>query len=292
MDVTTYTTAQAFLTRAEAGFVADEAANNLIYGLARRLIDAPDFYATTPFFATVDQAETVVVAALRTPPHNLLLYSHATPTDDERVIPALASLAETLAGEKGTLPGVNGRSELAEAFAAQWTARTDATAEIVREMRIFKLTEVNWPPLPSGRVRPATLADADLLATWIRAFEWEALGTNADTAPVPPLNRARQMIEADSLFVWERTTGEIVSLAAASRATVRGRTVSLVYTPPEHRGQGYASATVAALSDRILQDGYDFCTLFTDLANPTSNHIYQVIGYRPVCDFTEYRFVG
>ncbi len=292
MNVTTYATAKAFLTRAEAGFLADEAANNLIYGLARRLVDAPDFYATTPFFATVDQGETVVVAALRTPPHNLLLYSQAAPSDDQRVLAALTLLAETLLATGVTLPGVNGRVELAEAFAAHWSSLTGAKTEVVRGMRIFKLTEVHWPLLPSGHVRPATLADVDLLAAWIREFEWEALGTDADTAPVPPADRARQMIEADSLFVWECATGEIVSLAAASRATVRGRTVSLVYTPPAHRGQGYASATVAALSDRILQEGYAFCTLFTDLANPTSNHIYQVIGYRPVCDFTEVRFIA
>lgn len=50
----------------------------------------------------------------------------------------------------------------------------------------------------------------------------------------------------------------------------------------------YASACVAALSQLILDEGKEFCTLFTDLANPTSNHIYQQIGYRPVCDFAEF----
>jgi predicted GNAT family acetyltransferase len=61
----------------------------------------------------------------------------------------------------------------------------------------------------------------------------------------------------------------------------------MVYTPPRFRNRGYASMAVATLSQRLLEAGYDFCTLFTDLANPTSNHIYQAIGYRRVCDFAE-----
>jgi hypothetical protein len=62
----------------------------------------------------------------------------------------------------------------------------------------------------------------------------------------------------------------------------------MVYTPPELRRRGYASHCVAELSRALLAEGYDFCALFTDLANPTSNHIYQEIGYRPVCDYDSY----
>jgi predicted GNAT family acetyltransferase len=42
----------------------------------------------------------------------------------------------------------------------------------------------------------------------------------------------------------------------------------------------------------MLDQGRSFCTLFTDLANPTANHVYQRIGYRPIGDFTVYRFDG
>lgn len=66
--------------------------------------------------------------------------------------------------------------------------------------------------------------------------------------------------------------------------------VNLVYTPPELRRRGYASACVAALSQLLLDAGWKFCCLFTDMSNPTSNHIYQQIGYTPVCDFNEYIF--
>jgi predicted GNAT family acetyltransferase len=79
-------------------------------------------------------------------------------------------------------------------------------------------------------------------------------------------------------------------LAGAARPTVNGIAIGPVYTPPQFRGKGYASSLVAKLSQHLLDQGRTFCTLFTDLANPTSNRIYQNIGYRPVCDYTVYRF--
>ena len=84
--------------------------------------------------------------------------------------------------------------------------------------------------------------------------------------------------------------GGPVSMAAGTRPIVHGITVNRVYTSPALRRRGYATACVAALSQRLLDEGYQFSMLFTDLANPTSNNIYQQIGYRPVCDFRETRF--
>ena len=91
------------------------------------------------------------------------------------------------------------------------------------------------------------------------------------------------------LYLWD-VGGVPVSLAGGTRPGVHCISVGPVYTPPEHRCRGYASACVAALSQHLLDAGWEFCTLFTDLANPTSNSIYQKIGYRPVCDFNEYLF--
>jgi predicted GNAT family acetyltransferase len=67
-------------------------------------------------------------------------------------------------------------------------------------------------------------------------------------------------------------------------ATPSGIRIGPVYTPPELRGRGYASALVAELTRRLIAGGRQFCFLFTDLANPTSNSIYQRVGYRPVTD--------
>ena len=81
-----------------------------------------------------------------------------------------------------------------------------------------------------------------------------------------------------------------VTVAASVRPTPNGMSINLVYTPSEERRKGYATACVAALSQRLLDDGCQFCTLFTDKANPTSNQIYREIGYHKVADFMEYFF--
>ncbi|HKZ79128.1 MAG TPA: GNAT family N-acetyltransferase, partial [Pyrinomonadaceae bacterium] len=89
-------------------------------------------------------------------------------------------------------------------------------------------------------------------------------------------------------FLWEDP--QPVSLTSYGGPTPNSVRIGPVYTPPEFRRRGYASACVAAASQYLLDSGRKFCTLFTDLGNPTSNHIYQVIGYAPVCDVDEYRF--
>ena len=82
-----------------------------------------------------------------------------------------------------------------------------------------------------------------------------------------------------------------VSIACGGGITPNGASINKVYTPPEYRKKGYASACVAALSQILLNKGYKYCFLFTDLANPTSNHIYQSIGYQPVNDWYDYSFI-
>jgi predicted GNAT family acetyltransferase len=60
--------------------------------------------------------------------------------------------------------------------------------------------------------------------------------------------------------------------------------VGPVYTPPEHRGLGYAGAVTATVSRAALDAGACEVVLFTDLANPVSNALYRRIGYQPVSD--------
>jgi predicted GNAT family acetyltransferase len=79
-------------------------------------------------------------------------------------------------------------------------------------------------------------------------------------------------------------------MAGWAGPTPRGVRINFVYTPPAHRGRGYATSCVAALTRHLLDPGKEFCFLFTDLANPTSNKIYRRLGYRHVCDFRDVRF--
>src|SRR5206468_1492050 len=135
----------------------------------------------------------------------------------------------------------------------------------------------------------ATLPEVDRMAEWTAAFCREC------HLPPPPKaegrERALNRIERNEKFVWEMH-GQPVSTATLMGPTPNGIRISVVYTPPELRGRGYASACVAALSQRMLDAGKRFCFLYTDLANPTSNKIYRTIGYEPVCDNLQILFEG
>ncbi len=106
--------------------------------------------------------------------------------------------------------------------------------------------------------------------------------------PMPP-STAEDRIAQGAVYLWD-DGGAPVTMAAWAGPTPNGVRVNLVYTPPELRGRGYATACVARLSQLLLEQGRRFGFLCTDIANPTPNRIYRRIGYRPVCDVSEYHF--
>lgn len=81
-------------------------------------------------------------------------------------------------------------------------------------------------------------------------------------------------------------------MASALREIITGRCIGMVYTPPYFRKSGYASSCVAQVSKLVLDMGYKYASLFTNLANPISNSIYQKIGYKPICDYNELVFTA
>jgi len=153
--------------------------------------------------------------------------------------------------------------------------------------RIYQIERLSPMPSPAaGTFRPAHAADLDLVARWVAAFSSEALPSES----VDPVEVATSRIAGGMLFLWEDS--EPVAMAAWAGQTPNGVRVNLVYTPPACRRRGYASACVSELTRRLLESGNRFCFLFTDLSNPTSNSIYQRLGYRPVCDTTDYDFMN
>jgi RimJ/RimL family protein N-acetyltransferase len=228
--------------------------------------------AGLPLFGWWTAEATVRGAFLHTPPFPVLLT--AVPAA------AAASLAtETLAGRP--LGGVNADPEAAEAFAAAWREVTGGRVGGHRRNRLYRLAGLTWPdPLPDGAPRLAADGDMALLTDWFGAFAREVndVARDADhTAAV------RERLSYRGFTVWE-ANGEPVSLAGVTRQVAGMTRVGPVYTPPESRGYGYASAVTAAASERARAAGADEVLLFTDLDNPVSNSIYQRIGYRPVED--------
>jgi len=280
MELTRFEDVHLFYAEAEAYLVAHEAHHNLLLGLCARLVEQPEDYTEQPpYFAVVRDQGQIVAAALMTPPRNLLLAR-------TRLDGALGWIASDLQGFSAP-SGVLGAKPDSLMFARAWQERTGQPYRLATAECVYELDRVVPPQLVPGRLREVTAADRDFLVDWFHAFSREALHEDDREGSERSVDRRlRSALTSD--FFWE--DGEPVSLAAVFRGTPTGARIGPVYTPPEYRGRGYASACVAAASQRMLDEGRRFCFLFTDLSNPTSNHIYQEIGYRPVVDMDEYRF--
>ncbi|MBZ9623802.1 GNAT family N-acetyltransferase [Clostridium sp. FP2] len=152
-------------------------------------------------------------------------------------------------------------------------------------MRVYELVKVQHPQYSQGDFRIAKEEDLKIVSTWIYSIEKDE---GSDITYEKAYDMAKNKINDGQLYLWEDKVA--VSMACISRPTINGIVVNMVYTPPELRGRGYASSCVASLSQYLLNIGYKFCSLFTDLSNPTSNSIYIKIGYKPICDYKSYSF--
>lgn len=273
-----------FLERAEPLLLADEARHNLALGILATIVAHPEIYPTQRLWL-IERDSTVVAAALRTPPYNLIL---PRPLDDA----ALTVLAATVDDE---LPGVTGALPEATTFAAARCAHRRLRPRVRIAQGIFALERVTPVEGVPGLLRPATEVDRATVSRWYRAFAEEAVpghGPGDDDAEARRNRQLDVLLQGGGgagIALWE-DDGEVVSLAGFGGQTPNGIRVGPVYTPPERRGRGYASALTAALSARLLESGRRFCFLYTDLANPTSNKIYRAIGYAHVCDSAEIAF--
>lgn len=281
MQYTEYHDAQAFLKKTQPAFEEREALFGLMLGISLRLVENPSHYGGTfPFLATVSDGEALQLIALMTPPHKLQIASFVR--ENEK---AVGLLAHHLNQGQWEIPAVLAEEQLATCFAANWSRLTGVQHEVGTRQRIYQLRTVNVPVDPGGDFRPAVLEDLGFLAQWTASFHEDCYG-RSDFEQCT--KTARAMIENRDLYVWEDP--HPVSMAGFTRPTKNGISIAAVYTPPEFRKSGYASALVASLSACALESGKTFCTLYTDLSNPTSNSIYQKIGYEPVADVMDVNF--
>lgn len=284
MDVVRPDSASAFLELAGPLLLRDEARNQLPIGIAGGLAEHAEAYDVVRFWVAVE-AGRPLGAALRTEPHNLVLADPEPGTDLE---PLLAAVAE----DDPAVPGVVGSEPFVGPAAERLAAGTGRLPEQVVSMGVFALERVRDVRRAPGVAAVAGSTDRDLLRTWLTDFANEAL---AD--PQRANDRLDRTIDTrfsgDHAGIWLwNVDGTFVSLSGYSGRTPNGIRIGPVYTLPEHRGRGYATTLVADQSRWLLERGHRRCFLFTDLANPTSNRIYEEIGYERVADSAEYRLVA
>jgi len=262
----------------------DEVRHNLVSAILATLVERPEVYPTHLLWR-VEQDGRTVGAALRTPPHGVAL---AAPAADG----AVEALVRFLVEEGEEVPGVVGGLPEADLFADLYLRAVGGRVASRTDQAIHVLEAVQPVPRPHGAPRQAEPEDLEVVFAWFKAFHAEAL-------PGAPWDdeRARRSLSrrlgdgsAAPLHLWDDEGP--TSLVGVASVTGRTARVGPVYTPPERRSRGYATALTAHVSREALAAGCRACLLYTDLANPTSNAIYRRIGYRRVCDSAMILFAG
>ena len=275
MELTTYSDPHAYAARVLPRLAADEARFNLALAVVASLQSGRLVSEAPPLLAVLsDGVEDVAV--MHTPPYGLLLTG--LPDDGAAV------LVDAVLTGGHRPPLVVGPPEAVGPVVEEWSRRTGATVSAVRRQGVYALRELVPPPPPAGEARTADEADRDLVFTWQCDFADEL-----DLQPAPRRTTTDARVTGGDITLWT-VDGVPVSLAGIGGRTPRGARVGPVYTPPEHRRKGYAAAVTAAVTRRCLDEGAERCFLYTDLDNPTSNAIYQRLGYEWVTESREVTF--
>jgi predicted GNAT family acetyltransferase len=281
MRILPFTDPATYAQRVTPLLMRREAENNFILGKISEFESGHALPPDTLLLSLEDDSDgdQPVAAALMMPPNPLV------------VTRAPADAVEALVGhlaQAGVRPrAVSGPEPTSAAFTKAWSAATGIPHRSEFRMGLYQLTRLVPPARPvPGSFRAAGEADVDFLVPWAEAFFREIQHFTAPHAAtrVPERLRRRQH------YLWCDPPDRPVSLAGWAGPTPNGVRINSVYTPPEHRGRGYATACVASLTRHLLDSGRKFCFLFTDAANPTSNGIYRRLGYEHVCDLRDVRF--
>jgi GNAT superfamily N-acetyltransferase len=253
-------------------------ANTIALTVLDSLRAGSDFGGGKPLLAWYDDnaAATVTGAVSMTPPYGLLL--------TELPVGSEVGLVELLRRDGIAVPDVNGTPSDVERFVEQW--QPAGTEQLMRQ-RLYGLERLRPPARPpAGTSRLAQPGDLELVLDWLTAFHAEV----EPSSVAPQASIYRRRIELGLLRLWLDPAGEPVSLAGRNPIIAGMSRLGPVYTPPAARRHGYAAAATHACSQDALEQGAEHVILFTDLANPTSNGIYQQLGYRPVEDRVIVRF--
>ena len=236
------------------------------------------------WFMAVVQDAGIRLIALMTPPYNVTLYATDNRTDEE----TLACLVHGIEDSGVSIPGVTSEKTLAERFAETCAGIKGIRYSVDKSLCLYELTKVNPEITVNGSLRLTRESDMAFLPYWLEGFNSDCLGES----PLVKQDAAyyQHEIDAKKVYILE-DRGVPVSIAKITRELQSLCGIGFVYTPPYFRRKGYATSCVAALSRLCLERGFTKCVLYTDLANPTSNSIYQKIGYVPVNDSRDIKFM-
>lgn len=246
----------------------NEQENNLILGVLQ-MIQQPIF------MGIAKQEEEIVVVFLQTEEKKQIIVATSEMSEGD-----IMELAKKLTKVYPNIPGLIGNKKIVQRLAEEIAVLENKKTTVAMEQGVYELKQVKKKWKGDGVFREVSSDELPLIEQWIYQF---CEDVNLPTTKEEATQTAHTLITNRRLFGLE-VDGKLVSVAAKTRPTTNNITVNFVYTPKEERKKGYASSCVAALSQRMLDEGYKTTTLYTDLANPTSNKIYQEIGYEQIAE--------
>jgi ribosomal protein S18 acetylase RimI-like enzyme len=204
---------------------------------------------------------------------------------------AVRILIDFIEQRKIRIDSIIGPIESTECFVEFWRSSNGPPAKLSLHTGVYELISVRFPKMDNRVLIPTDAVSPNIALQYLLGFLIDCFPDMDD-----PQTAAAKMFDhhaqARTLFFWKNPGDPVpVCMAAKARESRNAATISLVYTPPTLRRQGHASRMVAALSDRFLKEGKKFCNLFADMANPTSNDIYQEIGYRKIGENKHFKFI-
>lgn len=284
MIIKQYENAEIFLRNYESILLEKEAVSQtLLYeaGKSRDVLES-----SVSRYGAVLHLDEVHLLFTVTKSGELILYCVRLDREEE----ASAVLAGYLGNAHILISGLSGKPLVCRHFIEHYSSYVKATFLRGLETEIMELRQVNGiRPVP-GHQRLALPEEAKLTADWLIRFQIEAMIDETDYEEA--LSRAKRLIDRGELYLYENVEKQAVSMAAVSRKLVHGIVVTYVFTPEEHRGNGYAAANIYYLSKALLEQGYDFCTLFADKRNLLSNRAYEKVGYKVLEDYCEYKVLS
>lgn len=279
MKIKEFNNAHDFAKECERFLLKSESFYNLKLGLTQS-IKENKLETTSPLYLGIFEENKIIGCALRTNIDKPLSITKLSRKAIEKII-------EHLFNKNVTLSAVVGEVESATYFKDIWILKTNKNFRLNIHLGLYENYNLIMPNT-SGTMILGTEKEKAIIKNFIKGF-------TEDCFPNTPYDDERiekmcnQHIKNKSLYLLKDQSDEIVAMAANTRSSLNGGTISLVYTPPQFRAKGYGSLITALVTRKILEEK-KFASLFTDLTNPTSNSIYQKIGFQKIGENIHFDF--
>lgn len=117
-----------------------------------------------------------------------------------------------------------------------------------------------------------------LLVKWMKSYDIEALGAQEDSELDANEDTASRLLTGDCWVLMKN--GVPMSLSAFNASLGDIMQIGPVWTPPEHRNQGFARTLVNFTLNEVKKRGVKKALLFTD--NPAAVKAYEAIGFKMI----------